>query len=354
MSDLSIPNRKDTTQKVMLSDKLKYTIMNLSLIAVHTSLIFLFYFMGVKPMFFFNIGSVILYLFALILTSREHYLSFFLLTFVEIILHSFIATLFVSWDFGFPLYIIVLPPSGYYVSYTLKTNKQKILLPTVLAVVSFLSFIGCRILSNHITHVYESASPALETVIYSLNTVCAYSFLIFFCITFILETHHFTQRLEKQANVDPLTGLFNRRFAHTYMKEAVQKEEPFHLMMCDIDNFKNVNDNYGHDFGDIVLKRTAGLIQKAVDEYGLAFHWSGAEILVVCNVLEAEKAHELAQRMRRSLEEYRFDFNGRPVYATITIGACKFNPGDNITKAISLADKNLHIGKDRGKNIVIM
>ena len=354
MSDLTIPNRKNTTKKVVLSDKLKYTIMDLSLIAVHSSLVFLFYFMGVYPMFLFNIGSVTLYLFSLIIIHREHYFTFFLLTYVEIILHSFMATLFVSWEFGFPLYIIVLPPSGYYVSYTLKTNKQKILLPTVLAVVSFLSFIGCRILSNHITHVYESSNQALETIIYSLNTVCAYSFLIFFCITFILETHHFTQRLEKQANVDPLTGLFNRRYAHTYMKEMVNKEEPFHLLMCDIDNFKNTNDNYGHDFGDIVLKRTAGIIQKEVGECGVAFHWSGAEILVVCSISEAEKTHEVAQRVRRSLEEYRFDFNGRPIYSTITIGACKFNLGDNITKAISTADKNLHVGKGRGKNIVVM
>ena len=354
MSDLTIPNRKNTTQKVVLSDKLKYTIMDLSLIAVHSSLIFLFYFMGVYPMFLFNIGSVTLYLFSLIIIHREHYFTFFLLTYVEIILHSFMATLFVSWEFGFPLYIIVLPPSGYYVFYTLKNNKQKILLPTILAMISFLSFIGCRILSNHITHVYEATNQALETIIYSLNTVCAYSFLIFFCITFILETHHFTQRLETQANIDPLTGLFNRRFAHTYIKETAQKEEPFHFMMCDIDNFKNTNDNYGHDFGDVVLKRTAGIIQKEAEECGVAFHWSGAEILVVCHVVEAEKAHELAQRMRRSLEEHRFDFNGRPVYSTITIGACKFNPGDNITKAISAADKNLHIGKDRGKNIVVM
>ena len=353
MSDLTIPNRKNTTPKVVLSDKLKYMLMNLSLIAVHTSLIFLFYFMGVRPMFLFNIGSVTLYLFSLILTLREHYFTFFILTYVEIILHSFMATLFVSWEFGFPLYIIVLPPSGYYVFYTLKTSTRKVVLPTILALISFCSFIGCRILSNHITYVYES-NQTLETIIYALNTVCAYSFLIFFCITFILETHHFTQKLETQANVDPLTGLFNRRFAHTYMKEIVQKEEPFHIMMCDIDNFKITNDTYGHDFGDVVLKRVAGIIQKAVDECGVAFRWGGEELLVLCNIPEADKAHELAQKIRRNLEEYRFDFNGHPVHSTITIGVYKYNPGDNITKAISAADKNLYIGKERGRNIVIM
>ncbi len=361
MNFLSSYARKIATGKITFSDKLKYTIMVLSITGVHTALILLFYCMQVYPLVFFNIASVSLYVFCNFLVRRNRYFLVFLLTFLEIILHSFVATLFIGWNYGFPLYIIALVPCSYYILYTLKTGKRKIFSATLLALFSFISFIGCRIFSVFIPPVYQSSNQTLETVIYNFNTVCTYTFLIFFSIFFILEMQNFTRKLEKQnakleelAHVDPLTGLFNRRYAYTYMSGIVNQNKAFYIMMCDIDDFKKLNDSYGHDFGDTVLKSVSAIIRENISGRGHAFRWGGEEILILCASPDSETAYNLAENIRKRLDEHTFYSRKNPVHSSLTIGVFRYTPGDDIEKTISKADKNLYIGKEKGKNVVIM
>lgn len=361
MNFLSSYARKIASGKLILPDKLKYTIMIFSIAGVHTALILLFCYMQVFPMVIFNIVSVILYLFCSFLIRRGNYFPVFIVTFTEIILHSFVAALFVGWEYGFPLYIIALVPCSYYILYTFKAGRRNIFIATLLALFSFISFIGCRIFSVFVPPVYPPADKTLETVIYNFNTVCTYIFLIFFSLSFILEMQNFTKKLERQnmrleelANIDPLTGLFNRRCANTYIRQMVMLEQPFHIMMCDIDDFKKLNDSYGHDFGDAVLKNVSSIIQEEIAGHGYAFRWGGEEILILCDSPEAEKARALAENIRGLLSEYTYHCQGETVKSSLTIGVFPYTPGDDIEKTISRADKNLYIGKGRGKNIVIM
>lgn len=161
-------------------------------------------------------------------------------------------------------------------------------------------------------------------------------------------------KLEELANVDPLTGLFNRRYAYTYMGNMVRQDQAFYIMMCDIDDFKKLNDSYGHDFGDAVLKSVSLIVQEEIAGHGYAFRWGGEEILVLCDSPEAEQAHTLAENIRKRLSDHTFDCNTKPVHSTLTIGVFRHAPGEDVEKTISTADKNLYIGKGRGKNIVIM
>ena len=161
-------------------------------------------------------------------------------------------------------------------------------------------------------------------------------------------------RLEELANIDPLTGLFNRRCANTYISKMVKQEQPFHIMMCDIDDFKKLNDSYGHDFGDIVLKNVSSIVQEEIAEHGYAFRWGGEEILILCDSPEAETARSLAENIRGRLCTHTYHCHGEIVKSSLTIGVFPYSPGDDIEKTISRADKNLYIGKGRGKNIVIM
>lgn len=361
MNFLSSLARKIATGRLVLTDKLKYSIMIFSIAIVHIALIFLFLFMQVYPMVIFNIASVITYLLCGYLVRRETYLPVFIISFLEINLHSFVATLFIGWQFGFPLYIIALVPCSFYIMYTLKTTHRRIFISSLMALVSFISFIGCRILSAKFPPTYESPSETFEIMVYNFNTVCTFIFLAFFSISFILEMQNFTRKLEQQnakleeqANIDPLTGLFNRRCATKYMDELVEKNDSFHVMMCDIDDFKKLNDTYGHEFGDIVLKGVSSIVQDEITEYGYAFRWGGEEILVLCDSSDAEKAHTVAENIRKALEAYAFNNNGEPVHCTLTIGVFRHISGEDIDKTISKADKNLYIGKGRGKNVVIM
>lgn len=361
MNFLSSYARKIATGKIILPDKLKYTAMILSIAGVHTGLIFLFYYLQIFPMVIFNIVSVTMYILCCFPLRREVYLPVFILTFVEIVLHSFVATLFIGWQYGFPLYIIALVPCSYHILYTLKTSRRKIFIATLLAVVSFISYSGCRLFAIFVPPLYHPASQALEAAIYYFNTICTYIFLIFFSLSFLLEIQNFTRKLEQQnmqleelANVDPLTGLFNRRYAYTYIKSMVTRNQAFYIMMCDIDDFKKLNDSYGHDFGDVVLKNVSLIVQEEIAEQGNAFRWGGEEILVLCDSSEAETVHCLAENIRNRLYEHTFYFVEKPVHSSLTIGVFRYTPGDDVEKTISAADKNLYVGKDQGKNVVIM
>jgi diguanylate cyclase (GGDEF)-like protein len=305
--------------------------------------------------------SVAAYLSCCLLVHRERYLPVFVSTCLEIVIHSLLSTFFIGWQYGFAFYMIALVPCSYYVVYTLHTRLPKMLLSTILALVSFLAFLGCRILAICIPPVYTFEDNVLEVFLFNFNTVCTYCFLIFFSAVFIFEMENFTRKLEEKnaqleelASKDPLTRLFNRRCAYLHFPELTQKEEPFHVMMGDIDNFKSLNDTYGHDFGDVVLKDVAAIIQEKMQGRGYAFRWGGEEFLLLCLSQEPAHAFELADSIRRAVEAHSFDYDGTPVHCTLTLGVSMHSFGTNIDKTISAADKNLYTGKTGGKNVVIM
>ncbi|MDE5696056.1 MAG: GGDEF domain-containing protein, partial [Lachnospiraceae bacterium] len=105
--------------------------------------------------------------------------------------------------------------------------------------------------------------------------VCNFVFLFMVTVIFVWDMQRIAVQLRSQnvaldnmTSVDPLTGLYNRRSMQDFFDEALKAEKEFGLIMCDIDNFKRVNDTYGHDFGDVVLKEIAHIAQQRVSDNG--------------------------------------------------------------------------------------
>ena len=278
--------------KMQMTTRQKYHALIGSILPVHVLLLVVFYTFHVTPMFIFNIFSVLTYVlcFWLMHGDREYYLTIFFITYIEIILHSFAASICIGWQFGFAQYIIAIVPVGFYTCYTLELKRHRFTIATFAAVFAAVAFLSCKFLSFLGEPAVILDNIVLELVLYVFNSLCAFTFLIIFSLIFIFEIKlssnqlkHQNAILEKLASIDPLTGLYNRRSMDIFLSQAVETESNFALIMCDIDDFKKVNDTYGHDLGDVVLKGVASITSEQVKENGYVCRWGGEEILILLN-----------------------------------------------------------------------
>lgn len=166
---------------------------------------------------------------------------------------------------------------------------------------------------------------------------------------------YYEVELAQQANYDKLTGLANRRHLLEYLK----KEHEGKLLLeqwvaiMDIDDFKKVNDVYGHNCGDYVLQTIAGIISRYSGSFRTC-RWGGEEFLVEgpC-VPDGKPDYRLLENIRREVEQHQFLYEQQHLHLTITIGVAKYEDGMSLDEWIDTADKKLYIGKKSGKNRMI-
>lgn len=356
-------NIKQLFASAIQTDKFKYKLIIYAITMVHITLVCIFTALRVWALVVFNIGSVITYLRCVYIIKYDYekeLIKIFYITYLEIILHSLISSIFVGWQFGFTQYIIGLIPFGYYMCVTLIQDKKKYYIPTILGLIALFSYIFCRMISLFAGSLYQlDVSLGVEFAIYVYNTLCNFGFLFLVTFVFILDMQAAANILRTQnvaldnmASIDPLTGLHNRRSMQDFFNEAIEKEEDFSLIMCDIDNFKKVNDTYGHDFGDIVLKEIAHIISQQVSENGHVCRWGGEEILILCSV-KLNKTCEIAESIRCHVENHAFSLHGKSIHCSLTLGVATHRPGNTVEDTITHADRRLYYGKHNGKNRVV-
>lgn len=351
---------KILTGRVRIPDRQKFSFIIYSVALVHCFLSLMFGYFKVYPLFIFNVISVITYLTSTILVRKDRFLPVYYITYLEIILHSFVATMVIGWQFGFAQYIIALIPVGFYICYTIDLKRGKVALALGSALFATVAYLSCKPISYFMSPPYESSIQSWELGLYLFNSVCAFIFLIIFSLIFIFEIQlsqttlrHQNEILEKLASTDPLTGLYNRRSMDVFLDQAVKADAGFALIMCDIDNFKKVNDTYGHDFGDVVLKDVARITTQQVGTDGYVCRWGGEEILILISGSSKEKVNRISENIRRNVANHLFELNNKWIHCTLTLGVATYRDGDTIEDTISNADYNLYQGKRNGKNTVV-
>lgn len=152
---------------------------------------------------------------------------------------------------------------------------------------------------------------------------------------------------------DPLTGALNRAGAHENLELLLRqnlagKASAASLLSIDIDHFKEINDIYGHDVGDDVLKKLTRLIEAHTRKEDRFVRWGGEEFLLICPDTSLESAERLADNLRKKVEQYPF-IEGRRI--TCSIGIAELHTND-IEQSFKLADKALYQAKHQGRNCV--
>ncbi|MBO5618327.1 MAG: GGDEF domain-containing protein [Pseudobutyrivibrio sp.] len=149
---------------------------------------------------------------------------------------------------------------------------------------------------------------------------------------------------------DNLTELFNRNMFNYTLSRMKRSNIKYGIIMMDIDDFKQVNDNYGHLNGDIVLKRLGQIISKETTNEIKAYRYGGEEFIVLVEKPVLPYIKAISQRIRRHMEEQEWEFN-KDLVLTISIGCAIGSGEDDVVKK---ADDNLYISKTNGKNQVTM
>lgn len=182
---------------------------------------------------------------------------------------------------------------------------------------------------------------------------------VFISIMDITDRKRIQQELERLATTDPLTGVYNRRSffdsAHKEMRRAVRYSQPFSILMMDIDNFKSVNDNYGHQFGDSVLRRFADIVQSTLREEDLMGRVGGEEFCALLVSSPEQGGYVVAERIRKRWMEEVFELHERQISCSVSIGiATMLNEGEAIEDIMERADVGLYTAKRSGRNCVIV
>lgn len=170
----------------------------------------------------------------------------------------------------------------------------------------------------------------------------------------ITERKQLEKRLFKMATEDPLTDLYNRRYTIEsllkYKSQADRYGYSLSVMMIDIDDFKKINDTYGHDIGDEVLKALAKAIKENVRSSDIPSRWGGEEFLVVLPNTNLDGAVYLAERIRESISQIQV---GPVKRFTVSIGVSQYKFGETVDEFITTADRGLYEAKRSGKNKVV-
>ncbi|MDR2164247.1 MAG: diguanylate cyclase [Zoogloeaceae bacterium] len=174
----------------------------------------------------------------------------------------------------------------------------------------------------------------------------------------VLEARRLMETLRESSLRDPMTGLNNRRFLEEYIDTLVanvrRKQATLTVLMLDLDHFKMVNDTYGHDAGDTLLKELAAVMKRNVRASDITIRYGGEEFLIVLQDTAGKEAEFVAETIRASVEKMRINYGGIVLQKTISIGMADF-PGDSDTfwQVVKYADIALYQAKETGRNRVV-
>jgi two-component system, cell cycle response regulator len=168
------------------------------------------------------------------------------------------------------------------------------------------------------------------------------------------------RRIMELANTDPLTGLLNRRAFMDRMEQEMSRAQrgknPLSLILADIDFFKSVNDTYGHQIGDLVLKRFTGQLTSSTRPYDFLGRYGGEEFVVCLPGTDGLQAASVAERMRRQIEDMEImlpdDLRSIRITASFGLACYSIGSGKNVDLLIKRADDALYLAKNKGRNCV--
>ncbi len=171
------------------------------------------------------------------------------------------------------------------------------------------------------------------------------------------ELEKANRELEQIAAFDSLSGLLNRRSLFTRIsieiERSIRLDVPLTGMMVDLDRFKNINDNFGHQCGDMVIREIGARLQAGLRKYDYAGRYGGEEFFVVLSNSTELQALGIGERFRKDMEESEFSCNGEHFRITVSIGVARYTPGESQESWIERADRAMYQAKQAGRNRII-
>lgn len=285
----------------------------------------------------------------ILLAGRGHYKKLFDIRFLEIlpILTIYILLIVALELTNWPIAFLLIPVSMLLV---LKLEIGGAVLASTITGIVVVSII---LTSGGLYWDYElNARLLLAQLLIGTNTFTVF-FLAAHVYTIITLARNVVQATH-DAEIDPLTGLYNRRGLKHHVEKIQNQtrrdDSGLTLLLIDIDNFKNINDSYGHDVGDTVLVMFARVMKQLLRSHDLAARVGGEEFIILLTTTDRKEQEIICQRIQSMVYAMKFDMIGEDFHLTVSGGVSDTNEAHSLPELIALADKRLYIAKRTGKN----
>ena len=167
---------------------------------------------------------------------------------------------------------------------------------------------------------------------------------------------YLSEQFERQARYDPLTTILNRRGGQQQLEQELSRmqrnKKPFSIALADIDRFKSINDTFGHDAGDEVLKKVASVFSSRLRAQDGLSRWGGEEFLFIFPETNEQDARMVTEQIRENLSANAIPVDNKSHRVTSSFGVCEITPSMTLTTALNLADQALYQAKNDGRNKV--
>lgn len=357
---------------------------------MHLTFLIAFMCFGLYMMVCVNIVSVLLYVISGTYTMKHniegHALGWIIAMFAEILVHAILVTSIQGTEVFFFLYpLMAFPLYGYYL-YAFCDKDTFIKSAVAFGMITFFSLTITLVMVETVGSVYvvtgmHELSPTEIIVLRFINVTFTLVMVVGFVLMFYLEVTSLlgkltstNEKLNYTATHDSLTGLNNRHSLWVFFDELERSGERYCIVMGDLDDFKKINDTYGHDCGDTVLKSVAAIIIENTNDDEMACRWGGEEMLIVMRGSH-EDCFARINVIKSEISSLGITSEGKPVKVTMTFGfadseeknaalASRSVAADSsspiktphhlgIDSLISVVDKRLYIGKRSGKNVIV-
>ncbi len=315
----------------------------------HASLIPIFYLIGNDVLAVVNIFSTLAWHTARSSNRNGFYTRAIAILCTEVVVHTILTLYYFGWEIGFQYYLIAgIPFLMFY---------QRIKLVPLLFLSGFACslFIGLYALTAN--HDYQHDYPHVIAILNYANILASFAALTITSYYFRVASFISEQKMEILANTDMLTGLSNRRGIYPLLnaqhEHFLRNGTDFCVVLADIDNFKNINDQYGHDCGDYILRKISHLLKSRLRKYDVVGRWGGEEFLFMFPGCRSKDAAVVAEDIRNTVEHHDFIFKKQTINLTVTLGVTAHKEGCSINDTIKLADDALYQGKNGGRNRVV-
>jgi diguanylate cyclase (GGDEF)-like protein len=321
-------------------------------------LVIIFWNFGYDGLFFYTLFSLSIWMIVFILCLTRHQTAGFIIGMADLVLFSYSATITTGVEGGFFLLLVAAIPLNFY---NTAIKKQKRLFGGIMLVLSIIFLVVLmRLEIFDVPYDYFESDVFFAANLIGVSIMLALIGYLFGLVDSNEEKERLLshQRIVMMANTDPLTNLINRRIMTTkieHEKELVDKGgKPFSLIMVDVDNFKQINDVYGHDGGDFVLINLAHLINLCLRKTDMVSRWGGDEFLIMLPETAGLNGQMVAEKIKNRIAHTPFVYHEVDIPVTVTLGVSECDFFSGVDGSIRKADQALYQGKHGGKDQVVL
>ena len=317
---------------------------------VDFALLLLFLYFDAPLLAWLNLVSIGLYGCAYWLLTRRMNASAIALIWLEVLGHAAIGTMLIGWDSGFHYYLLMFIPA-------IVVSAGSRLRPYTLLLLLFVFYIGLHTVARWVGPTAPLDNTGLW-VVHGFNVAVVFAMAAYTARFYYRTVRRAEKKLADLAATDPLTGLSNRRnllsLAEQVLAHAERTGHSTALVLADIDHFKAINDQHGHEAGDQVLVHIGTLLSETCRAQDIVARWGGEEFLLLLPATDAAAALALAERIRSVVTAQPLSTHKQetPINATLSLGVTVVQTNEPLASAIARADGALYRSKEQGRNRV--